>query len=397
MPRYRYEAAGPGGARVKEVAEAADETELKTMLASKGLYPLSIEEAAAPRKLMAGRVGRKDLLTFTQELGSLLEAGLPIDRAISVLSVHSEKEAMRRLLVEVFADLQRGQSLSQSLSRHPVFPPVYINMIRAGELGGILETVIKRLAEFIETSVKFQEELATALVYPVLLTVVGGMAVTFIVMFVVPRFAVMFEDMGQAMPLPTLMLLNASTFLAMWWWALLLGAAGLVAGGRAYLRTEEGTLMLDSLRLKIPLVRALHTRALTARFARTMGTLIASGVPILEAISVSRQVVGNSVVSKKLEALENGVRKGRGVAAPMRECGVFPSLVEQMVAVGEEAGRLEQSFMTVADRFEAESRSLIKRIMGLVAPLLILMMAVVIGFIVVSMLLAVFSVNDIPF
>jgi general secretion pathway protein F len=358
---------------------------------------MSLELVQERKGFSLARITTKDLLTFTQELGSLLEAGLPIDRAIYVLSQHSAKAPMRTVLAEVYKDIQRGQALSQALTRHPkVFPRLYINMIRAGEVGGILEKVIQRLAGFLETSVAFQEELTSALVYPIVLSVVGGLAVIFILLFVIPRFAVMFDGMGQALPTPTLVLLNLSVFIRSFWWMIIGGVVFVVLLVRSYLATEEGRVLMDNIKLGTPLINALHLKSIIARFTRTLGTLLESGVPILEAIMVSREVVGNSVISAKLSTLEEGVRKGRGVSTPLKECNVFPSVVVQMIAVGEEAGKLDKTFLTVANRYESESRSLIKRVMALVGPLLILLMATVVGLIVISMLLAVFSINEIP-
>lgn len=403
MPIYSYEAADRLGKKVRETMEAADESAVLARLKELELTPLSVrleqkKGASAIKGLPAfKRVTTKDLLTFTQELASLLESGLPVDRAIYVLSVHSEKEPLRLVLEDVYKDIQRGQALSQAMSKHPkVFPKLYVNMVRAGEVGGFLDQVVKRLAAFLETTVAFQEELVTALVYPVLLTLVGGLAVTFILMFVVPRFAVIFQDMGQNIPLPTLVLMNVSSALTSYWWLMLIAAAGLGTLARQYLETEKGTRMMDGLKLNTPVVRDLHMKTLIARFSRTLGTLLQSGVPILDAITVTREVVGNTIVSERLVHLEEGVRKGRGVSTPLRESGVFPSIVLQMVSVGEEAGRLEQTFLAIAQRFESESASSIKRVMGLVGPMLILLMAVVVGLIVISMLLAVFSINEVP-
>ncbi|MFC1769607.1 type II secretion system F family protein [Nitrospirota bacterium] len=397
MPIYKYEAADRAGKKLTSTLEAQDEAEAKAKLQEMGYFPMSLALAKERKVISLARITTKDLLTFTQELGSLLEAGLPIDRAIFVLSQHASKAPMRVILADVYKNIQRGQALSQALANHPkVFPRLYVNMIRAGEVGGILESVIRRLASFLETSVAFQEELTSALVYPIVLSVVGGMAVIFILLFVIPRFAVMFEGMGQALPTPTLVLLNLSTFLRQFWWMIIGGVTFLVLLVRSYLGTEEGRVLMDNLKLNTPVISGLHVKSMIARFARTLGTLLESGVPILEAIMVSREVVGNSVISEKLRALEEGVRKGRGISAPLKESGVFPSVVVQMIAVGEEAGKLDRTFLTVADRYESESRSLIKRVMALVGPILILLMAAVVGLIVISMLLAVFSINEIP-
>jgi general secretion pathway protein F len=396
MPVYSYTAADRAGKKVRATLEAANEAALKSELKEKGLIPLNITTSEGRRAFTIKRVTHKDILLFTQELGNLLESGLPIDRALYVLSEHSEKEALRSVVRQVYMDIQKGQSLSQALSSHKMFPALYVNMVRAGEVGGILEQVLRRLAEFLETSVEFREEITSALIYPILLTSVGGLAVTVLMLYVVPKFAQIFQDMGQALPGPTQLLMDVSNAFISYWWVIAGVIALIAAVLRTYARTEEGRLFIDGLKSRMPGVRGLHMKMVIARFARTLGTLLKSGVPILDAISISRAVVGNEAVSLRLKDLEDGVRKGKGVSGPLNNSGVFPSIVAQMLAVGEEAGRLEETFMIVAERFEAESRRLIKRTVGLIEPALILLMGLIVGFIVISMLIAVFSINEIP-
>ena len=396
MPLYTYEAAGKTGKKVTDTIECESEAEVKVRLDALGLLPLSIKTVQPRRAPTFSRVNSKDLMTFTSELANLLESGLPLDRALYVLSVHSEKAVMREVLTEVYKDLQRGNSLSSSLSKQKAFPGLYVNMVRAGEAGGILDEVLRRLAAFMETSVAFKEELTTALVYPAVLTAVGGSAVAIILIYVLPRFAEMFDSLGQEMPASTRMLMGLNSMLTSYWWAMLAVMAFVVLLVRSYMATEEGRQFMDNMKLRTPVISGLHTKAMIARFSRTLGTLLQSGVPILEAIMVSREVVGNAVVAERLGSLVEGVRKGLGVAGPLKETGVFPSIVVEMIAVGEEAGRLDKTFISVAERFESESRSMIKRTMSLVGPLIILFMAGIVAVIVFSMLLAVFSINEIP-
>lgn len=396
MPLFSYEAVDSNGNKVRESLDALNEDAIKSDLRVRGLIPLSIKPVDAKNVPLFERVTQKDLLIFTQELGNLLESGLPVDRALYVLSESSEKKTFRAIIREVYIDIQRGQSLSQALSKHKIFPGLYVNMIKAGEAGGILEAVIKRLASFLETSATFREEMTSALVYPLVLTIVGGLAVVFLMLYVIPKFAKIFADMGQALPLPTTILLNISTFFISYWWAV----AGLVAiaviATRRYIMTSEGKTFVDSLKLKTPVIKRLNLKLIIARFSRTLGTLLQSGVPILEAIGISRTVVGNEIMSNRLKAIEDGISKGKGIAKPLKESNIFPPVVVQMVIVGEEAGKLDDTFLLIAERFEAESRSLIKRVVRLYEPVLILLMGIVVGFIVISMLLAIFSINEIP-
>jgi general secretion pathway protein F len=396
MPFYTYEAVDSSGRKVRESASFSDETSLKSTLREKGLIPLSIKISSPKELSLFERVTSKDLLTFTQELGNLLDSGLPIDRALYVLAEHSGKKSFRAIIREVYVDIQKGNTLSYAMGRHKVFPKVYVNMIKAGESGGILETVIKRLVVFLETTIAFKEEITSAMIYPILLTTVGGLAVAVLMLYVIPNFSKIFTDMGQALPLPTAMLISASNAFASYWWA----GLGVIAAGalllRSYARSAEGRAYIDNLKLKIPFVNKLSMRLIISRFARTLGTLLQSGVPIIEAIRISRDVVDNDIVSRKLIAIEEGISKGRGISLPLRESGIFPAIVTQMVSVGEEAGRLEETFLLIAERFEAETKSLIKRFVSLFEPALILIMGLVVGFIVISMLIGIFSINEMP-
>ena len=396
MPVYLYEAVDASGKKVKDSMSSSDEDTLKTALRGMGLVPLSIKPGEAKESGFFQRITNDDILIFTQELGNLLESGLPIDRALYVLSEHSDKKALRSIVKEVYIDIQKGNTLSNALSKHKVFPRLYINMIKAGEAGGILDVVIKRLVVFLETSINFKKEIVSALIYPALLTVVGGLAVAVLMLYVIPNFSKIFSDMGQALPLPTMVLIRVSSIFASYWWVFLAALAGAIILIRGYLRTAEGKAYIDNLKLKLPVLKKLSMKFIIARFSRTFGTLLQSGVPILEAIRVSRDVIDNDVISKKLIVLEEGVSKGKGISAPLRESGVFPAIFNQMVAVGEEAGRLEETFLLIADRFEADTRNLIKRFVSLFEPALILLMGLVVGLIVISMLMGIFSINEIP-
>ena len=396
MPLYSYEAIDPSGKKVKETISSSDEDTLKSTLRGMGLVPLSIKTGESKESTFFQRISSEDILIFTQELGNLLDAGLPIDRALYVLSEHSEKKALRAIIKEVYVDIQKGNTLSNAMGKHKVFPRLYINMIRAGEAGGILEVVIKRLVVFLETSINFKKEIVSALIYPVLLMVVGGLAVAVLMLYVIPNFSKIFSDMGQALPLPTMILIKVSGLFAAYWWVFLGGMIGLILLVRGYAKTAEGKSYIDNLKLKLPVLKTLNMKFIIARFSRTFGTLLQSGVPILETIRVSRDVIDNDVISKKLIVLEEGVSKGKGISVPLRESGVFPAIFNQMVAVGEEAGRLEDTFLLIADRFEADTRNLIKRFVSLFEPALILLMGLVVGLIVISMLMGIFSINEIP-
>jgi len=301
MPVFEYSALTREGQKVKGTLDAESENEAKGKLRSDGMMPLSLTAGGTSKPFFQfERIRDIDVLTFTQQLGGLLEAGVPVDRALMILGSLSEKKAMRDLVATVLKDIQGGQALSQALSRHDAFSSLYVNMIRAGEAGGVLEQIVGKLASFLETSKAFKEEVRTALIYPTFLSVVGGLAVAVMLIYVVPRFASIFLDLGQALPASTQILLALSDFMARSWWLLILGAVSLFVMVRMYARTEEGRLLIDLYKLKIPLVKDLHVKVAVSRFCRTFGTMLASGVPVLHAIRISRDVLGNQVLSQSL-------------------------------------------------------------------------------------------------
>jgi general secretion pathway protein F len=269
-------------------------------------------------------------------------------------------------------------------------------MVRAGEKGGVLETTLRRLAGFLEESQEHRDALLSALIYPVLLIGVGAAAVVFLMAFVIPRFASIFEDLGAAIPLPTLILLEASGALQRSWWLLALVGVGAALAGRMTLATPRGRLVADRLLLRLPVAGEVVVKSEVARFSRILGTLLRSGVAMVPALVIVRNMLDNQVLAHAVEGLGAGVRRGAGLAQPMAEARVFPPLAVHMVRVGEETGRLEETLLQVAATLETDTRKLVKRLIALAEPCIILVMGVVVGFIVVAMLLAILSVTDLP-
>jgi general secretion pathway protein F len=345
-----------------------------------------------------GRVKQRDLSILTRELATLISAGLPLDRALSVLSSLTDKEELKRTVGQILRAVQQGKSLAEALAEYPkIFPPLYVNMVKAGEVGGFLDTVLQRLAEYLERAQEVQDEIKSALAYPVILVIVGGVSVFFMFTYVLPKFAVIFADLGSALPAPTRLLLAISHGLRSYWWALPLVGVGAWVGMRQYLATPQGRFTWDRLRLRVVVLGPLLLKREVARFARTLGTLLKSGVPLLQGLEVVEAVVGNLMISRALKEVRVGVREGQGIAGPLGRSGVFPTLALQMVSVGEETGRLDEMLMRVAEYYERETYNQLRRLVSLVEPLLIVLMGLVVGFIVMAMLLGIFSMNDLPF
>jgi general secretion pathway protein F len=339
---------------------------------------------------------RQDVLFFTQELSTLLNAGVPVDRALGITAELTERGNFRSLVLDVVRILKGGKSLADSLAAHPkYFSELYINMVRAGEASGSLAQIFDRLSEFERTRDDLRGYIISSLIYPALLTVVGIAAIFTLLNFVVPRFALIFSDPRMKIPTPTLLLLEASKVVQDWW----LPVAGIlvvaIIAFQAYVRTSAGRFWWDSSRLRFPLLGDALRKAETARFARAMGTLVQASVPLVQSIGISRGILNNRRIAGSLEAVMQGVKRGEGISTPLRRAGEFPPLASHLLSVGEETGRLDAMFNRMADIYDTETRNSIRRFTSLFEPLIILVMGLVIGSLILSLMLAITSINDV--
>lgn len=405
MDTFRFEATTREGNIVTDTIEAANERSAVDRIQDMGYFPLKVNRAVEQEgifsrllSIIQGRVSEKDIMTFTYQLGVLLEAGFTLDRSLSILSDLTEKKKLRELLQELMSQIRSGKSFSDALSKFPAaFPVFFVNMIKAGEAGGFIEDTISKMAVYLENSQTLKEDVRSALIYPVLLSFVGGAAVIILLTFVVPQFSKIFIDMGETLPLPTIILLAISNALVKSWWILLLLAFGSAILIRRYLKTDKGRRFWDKLKFRLPLFGKLYKEAAVSRFARTFGTLLGSGVPILNALQIVKGTLGSEKISGIISSVREATRKGRGIAEPLRNSEIFPPLAVHMVAVGEETGRLDEMLVKIADRFDSEVRTTVKRLLALLEPVLILIMGIMVGFIVIAMLTAIFSINELPF
>ncbi len=403
MPVFTYRAADRRGQTIDGVMEAADARAVVERLRKEAYFPIKVAaqgERAAVFSLGGGgsRVRQRDLLAFTQMLATLFEAGLPLDRALSIMEELAPSPRVRTIVTDLLHGVRGGSSLSEALAKHHPrpFSRLYINMVRAGEKGGVLEVSLRRLAEFLEARAAFNEAVVSALAYPLVILSVGAAAIVFLMTFVIPRFAIIFNDLGQAIPLPTQILMSVSAALQSYWWV---GASLVMAGvlaWRMWTSTPQGRASWDLLILRLPIAGTLALKIETARFARTLGTMLKSGVPVLGAMAVVGDMMSNQAVGAAVGRVADGVKRGTTIAAGMQEHTAFPPLAMHMVRVGEETGRLEEMLLKVADTFETDVRIELKRVLGLLEPAIILGMGVLVAFIVVAMLLAIFSINDVP-
>ena len=407
MGTFQYTATDSAAKIVRGSMEAADERTVVTWLRANGFYPIKIGQPGAAAEVTPGLVrlptrfsrgpSTQDVLAFTQQLATLLEAGMELDRSLAILLDLTDNPRFRSILRGVLADIQSGSSFADSLAKQPrLFSRLYVNMVKAGEASGVLEMILSRLAGFLERSKAVRDEVTSAMIYPLLLLLVGGTAVVVMMNFVIPRFAQIFTDTKQLMPLPTRFLLAVSTFTTSYWWIFL----GLIVVGwvalRAYLQTEEGRVRWDQWKLELPLLGSLIREIEVSRFARTFGTLLQSGVPVLPAVSIVKETITNRVIAGAMSRLQEGAKRGEGISGPLRATGAFPSFSIHMAKVGEETGKLEEMLIKVADTYDERVRRTVKRLTSLLEPVLILSLGAIVGFIVLSMLLAIFSINELP-
>jgi general secretion pathway protein F len=397
MAVFSYTATTMDGTMVEGVIEAPAQDIAIDRLKNSGVIPIKV---VAPRqsfrKKFTLRSSKADLLTFTTELSVLLSAGLPLDRGLNVISETSENQEMKGIIQSILRSIREGSSFSESLKKHPkVFPTLYVNMIKAGEAGGVLATVLDKLNEFLESTKELKDNVISAMIYPAVLGITGGFSIIILLTFVLPKFTAIFSEIGGSLPVTTQILLAVSSGLRAYWWIVLSLLIVAIVVFRAYVRSEAGRYKWDVVKLKLmeDVVRKLET----ARFCRTLGTLLKSGVSVLVALNNSKDVISNQVIASRIDAVLKGVKEGKGIAGPLSEAKVLPPLALSMMKVGEETGQLDSMLIKVANAYEKSLREAVKRFMGILEPAIILGMGLVIGFIVISMLVAVFSITDLPF
>ncbi len=407
MAFFQYRAAEQGGKIIEGIMEADLEQSVISRLHEMGCVPLRI---TMPREgTVTGRQGRGPLFTrkrinqtqllqFTQELGTLLAAGLPLDRSLAILGNLIEGEHFTKVMRTLLEAVRAGKSLAASMGEHPdVFPKIYVNMIRAGESGGILDAVLRYLTDYMERSLALKEDIKSAMIYPVILASAAGLSLTVLFVYVIPRFALIFKDVGQALPWITKVVLDLSQLLTQYGWLILIGLILGTIGAVYYVRSPEGRAEWDRLCLRLPLLGELVRKFETARFSRTLAALLKGGVPLLEALGTVQGVVSNRLLSHAIGQVQVRVREGKGMARPLGDSGLFPTLALNMISVGEETGKLEAMLHEVAEHYDQDVKRTTKRMTAILEPALILSMGLVIGVVVISMLLAIFSINDLPF
>lgn len=393
---YKYRAVNKNGEIIERYFESQTESEVLTMLKNEEYIPISIEkdiEKTSSIEIFASKVKKKDLAIFCRQFYTMVDAGISIIRCLDILSTQAENKTLKKSLESIYVDLQKGVTLSTSMGKHKnTFPPILVNMVEAGEVSGNLDTILERMAVHFEKENKLENKVKSALIYPIALIVVSIAVVIFMLVAVLPTFIEMFESSGSELPGVTLLLIHMSEALQKYWYLFLGGIAGLVFFFLYYKSTPEGRLSIDMLKIKIPGIKTTNQKIITSRFTRTLSTLMSSGIPLLESLQIVANVVNNAVVKEKLEEGMEGIKKGISLSQTIKDMGMFPIMVYSMLSIGEESGSLDNILLKTADFYDEEVETSLQRMTTLIEPILIVGMAVVVGFIVIAMALPMFDV-----
>ncbi|MBU4310988.1 type II secretion system inner membrane protein GspF [bacterium] len=403
MSTFAYKALDKAGTEVAGTLDADNDRLALGRLRDMGYLPLEVREEKIAKGgivdtflgIFTGkRVKGKDIVTFTRQLSTLIDSGLPLLRSLNVLGEQTENPNLKVQIKDIASSVQGGSTFSDALAKHPrTFNKLYVNMVKAGEAGGVLEVVLARLAEFSEKDQAVRAKVKGAMVYPALVIMVGVGVVLFLTIAIIPTFVSMFVEVNLTLPLPTRIMMGASDFLRSFWWVNLLAILALVMIYKMWVRKEKGKYQADRIKLKIPILGELARKSALSRFARTLGTLITSGVPILQALLIVRDTAGNEVIARAMVAVHNSIREGESIAGPLGKSPVFPPMVVHMIAVGEETGALDNMLIKVSDTYDREVDTTVAALTSVLEPILILGMGVVVGFIVIAMYLPIFQMS----
>ena len=405
MTLYHFKAVTRDGETIEEERESPSEMALMMKLQEEGLLPIKVEVAGTGLSSLlrfgrrGSKISHKQVTLFTRELLTLLEAGLPLDRALTVLLELTTEEAdFNAMIGKILDKIKGGAQLSDALeAQGPIFSRFYLNLIRAGEAGGALEVVLDRLSQYLDSSKELKDTVSTAMIYPIILVIMAFGSLLLMLTFVVPQFTEMFDSAGKELPLPTQIVVGSADAIRSYWWT----AIPVFAGVSSWIRYQKSDpirrLIWDGWMLKLPLFGDLMLKFQVASFSRTLGTLLSNGVPLLAALSIFKDTLENRLVAQKLELAVSSLKEGGGLTAPLMEAEIFPSLAMQMIKLGEESAQLPEMLDRVATTYDKEIKISIQRLLALLEPILIVGLGLMIGGIIISILMAILSVNDLAF
>jgi len=397
MPMFEYTARSQTGQIQRGQLDVPTKDEVSTYLRKNRLILVSVREAPKAIKLNLGgsRVKTRDIVIFTRQFATMINAGLPLVQSLNILAAQTENKTLADVTRAVVYDVESGNTLADAFSKHPkAFSALYVNMVAAGEAGGILDTILLRLATFLEKSDALVRKVKGAMIYPgVIITVAGG-AIAILLIFVIPTFQSMFASANLELPLPTRIVIGMSNFLLGYWWAMLLVIGGVIFGIRSYYATPAGRLQIDALLLKMPVLGDVLRKSAVSRFTRTLGTLVSSGVSILEGLEITAKTAGNQVVHDAVMQSRQSIAGGETIAAPLEKSKVFPPMVISMIAVGEQTGGLDEMLSKIADFYDEEVDVAVSSLLSLMEPAMIVILGVIVGGMVIAMYLPIFDMMN---
>jgi type IV pilus assembly protein PilC len=395
MPVYTYKGTNRSGSAVSGEVSAASKDDVKNQLRRQQITATKMSEKGKEFNLptFGGGVNAKELAIFTRQFSVMIDAGLPLVQCLEILASQQENQTFQKVLTGTRASVEGGATLSAAMRQYPkVFDALYVNMVEAGETGGILDTILQRLSTYIEKNVKLKRAVQSALIYPIGVLSIAGAVIILLLWKVVPIFATLFAGLGVDLPLPTKIVIGMSNFIGSIFGLLIVVAAvGIIFGIKVWYGTEQGRYVLDSIILKLPVLGILMRKIAVARFTRTLGTLIASGVPILEGLDITAKTAGNAVVERSLQQVRKSLEEGKSLTEPLKDSAVFPGMVTQMIAVGEQTGAMDAMLQKIADFYEEEVDAAVKDLLTALEPIMIVFLGVVVGGVVISMYMPLFS------
>ena len=391
MATFTYTARSFAGEMRTATLEAQSRDDVIAQLRRQRLNVVKIDEAT-PKKPRRGHIKMRDIVILTRQFSTMINAGLPLVQAMTILAEQSENKTLSEIMRKVVFDVESGNTVADALSKHPqAFSNLYVNMVAAGEAGGILDTILMRLATFMEKNDALIRKVKGAMIYPGVIMTVAAIAVTVLLIFVIPVFENLFSSAGLALPLPTRIVMGASRFLKGYWWVVLAGIGTAVFLFKRYAATSNGRLKIDQILLKVPVLGDVLRKSAVSRFTRTLGTLVSSGVSILDGLEITAKTAGNRVVQDAIMESRSSIAGGDTIAAPLKKSGVFPPMVISMISVGEQTGGLDEMLSKIADFYDDEVDSAVSNLLSLLEPIMIVFLGVVVGGMVVAMYLPIFD------
>jgi len=394
MPKFAYSARPVIGGDIQQgEIELPKKEDVLAYLHKQKLIPVSVRQKDRQFNITFGSgVTTKDIVIFTRQFATMINSGLPLVQSLDILAEQTENQVLRKVIQDVLYDVESGHTLADALRKHPkVFTDLYVNMVAAGEAGGILDTILLRLATFLEKNDALVRKIKGAMVYPGVIFSVAIVAISILLLFVIPTFETMFESAGIPLPLPTRVVIIMSQVLQGYWWAFLAGIIGAAFGIRYAYGTDDGRLFLDRLMLSLPIIGDLQRKAAVARFTRTLGTLVSSGVSILEGLEITARTAGNRVIHDAVMDSRTSIAGGETIAGPLKESGVFPPMVVQMINVGEQTGGLDEMLSKIADFYDDEVDAAVEVLLSAMEPIMIVFLGVIVGGMIVAMYLPIFD------